>query len=558
MKTCAECRQAFEVLKEDQALLDRLSPTFDGKKEPLPEPTLCASCRRIRRHAHRNERNLYHRKCDLTGKQMISAISPEKPMPVYNHHEWWGDTWDAFTYGREFDFSRPFFDQFHELLNVVPRMNVAVTRVENSEYCHLVADCKNCYLVFESSHNEDCLHGYWLQKCEDCCELSFSHECRQCYDIDNCYNCERLLFSKNCTNCSDSSFLFDCIGCRDCIFCMNLRQKQYCILNVQYTKEEYEAKKKELRHDSASSLEELKKIFKEFRLSQPHRANQFVNAENCTGDYIQESRDCFECFHAHLAEECRYGEHVWRQSKSNMDVVTVGRDAELCYECSNTGIGVKNNLFCIQCWTSSNLTYCQDCFSCQNCFGCIGLKQKKYCIFNKQYTKEEYEALVSKIISHMKQNGEWGEFYPVAISMFGYNETIANDQDPLTHDEVLKRGWQWHEDTSAQQSYLGPKAELPDGINDASDDITKQIFTCKATGKLYKIIPQELAFYREAKIPLPRLCPDERHRRRLLERNPLKLWDRKCSKCQKDVSTTYSPERPEIIYCEECYLSTIY
>jgi len=36
-------------------------------------------------------------------------------------------------------------------------------------------------------------------------------------------------------------------------------------------------------------------------------------------------------------------------------------------------------------------------------------------------------------------------------------------------------------------------------------------------------------------------------------RNPRKLYERVCDKCGKDMITTYSPERPEVVYCESCY-----
>ncbi|MDP2669631.1 MAG: hypothetical protein Q8O99_01100 [bacterium] len=36
-------------------------------------------------------------------------------------------------------------------------------------------------------------------------------------------------------------------------------------------------------------------------------------------------------------------------------------------------------------------------------FGCSNLRNKQYCIFNKQYTQEEYEQLVPKIITHMQE-----------------------------------------------------------------------------------------------------------------------------------------------------------
>jgi hypothetical protein len=559
-QTCLQCSAPFEILPEDLALLDRLSPIIGGKKEALPPPTLCPDCRKQRRLTLRNERKLYHRKCDLTGKQIISIHSPEQPVKVYRHQEWWSDAWDALSHGRAFDFSKPFFPQFSKLYRAVPHMNVIGEDNENSDYCNLTANLRNCYLVFESSNDEDCLYGYWLQKCNDCSDVSFSHECRHCHAIDDCYNCHGLRWSWHCTNCADSAFLFDCIGCRNCLFCANLRQKEYCILNEQFTKEEYEKKLRECPMDSAKSVEAMQKTFDRFLLRQPHRALQHVNVERCTGDFLQESRDCHECYHAHQAEDCRYGEHVWRQSRSNMDVSTVGRDAELCYECLNTGIGSKSDCFCMQCWAgTSNLLYCAECFSCHDCFGCVGLRHKQYCVLNKQYSKEEYESLVPKIIEHMRKTHEWGEFFPVTVSLFAYNETVAQEQFPLTKEAVIERGWQWKEDeTPVQDQYLGPAVTIPDRIADVTDDLCQRVLRCAVTGKPYKIIPQELRFYREMGLPVPHLCPDARHEARMRNRNPQKLWDRQCGKCGKAIKTTYAPDRPEMVYCEQCYLQTVY
>ena len=68
----------------------------------------------------------------------------------------------------------------------------------------------------------------------------------------------------------------------------------------------------------------------------------------------------------------------------------------------------------------------------------------------------------------------------------------------------------------------------------------------------------ELAFYRKMQLPMPHFHPDERHDRRMALRNPRKLWDRTCEKCRAAIETTYSPERPEIVYCESCYLKEVY
>ena len=103
-----------------------------------------------------------------------------------------------------------------------------------------------------------------------------------------------------------------------------------------------------------------------------------------------------------------------------------------------------------------------------------------------------------------------------------------------------------------------PAEKLPDSIDDIPDDILNWAIKCEATGRPFRIIKQELEFYRKMKLPIPHFHPDERHRRRMALRNPRKLWRRPCGKCGKEMETTYAPERPEIVYCESCYLQEVY
>jgi hypothetical protein len=89
------------------------------------------------------------------------------------------------------------------------------------------------------------------------------------------------------------------------------------------------------------------------------------------------------------------------------------------------------------------MRYCDGCNACDSCFGCIGLQHKKYCILNKQYAKEEYESLMTKIVEQMQKNDEWGKFFPPELSPYAYNETAAFIYYPLSKDEVTSNGWKW-------------------------------------------------------------------------------------------------------------------
>lgn len=548
-KICSHCQISFTIRLEDLAFYEDMQ---------VPTPTLCYLCRMQRRLSFRSERFLYHRKCDLTGKQTISTYSTDKPFPVYDIEAWWSDKWDAKSYGRDFDFSRSFFDQFFEMRNQVPRMaRIQQKPMENSEYCNAAGHSKNCYLCFSTNTGEDCYYGTWLNRCKSCVDDTNVNDSELCYECVNCSNCYSLRYSRDCKNCSSSMFLRSCVGCTDCFGCYNQVQKQYMIFNEQKTKEEYEVFMKTIHTGSFSEIEAIKKQFNDFSKHLIVKESYGTNNENSIGNYLHNCKDVHYGFECENTEDTSYSMCLYR-AKNAMDHSYWGDGTEKTYECQACGYGGYNLRFCNLCWSNcSDLIYCDHMFSCKNCFGCIGLKQAEYCIFNKQYTKEEYEVLMPRIIKHMKSTGEYGEFFPTEKSHYGYNETLAYEQIPLTNEETLALGWQW-KDEDESNKYEGPNIALPDSVNDVSDDITKNILTSTLSRKTYKIIPQELEFYRTHQIPLPRITPNERHYERMKMRNKRAMYTRACAHCQKSILTTYSPDRSETIYCEKCYLEAVY
>ena len=545
-KICQNCKQDFTIEPDDFAFYEKMK---------VPAPTWCPMCRLQRRLSHRNERTLYHRKCDLCGKSMISIYHPGGENVVYCRECWWSfDKWDPLDYGQEFDFSKPFFEQWRQLANAVPRNGLINSNSVNSEYTNLAADNKDCYMLFESSNNERCNHSYWMQLSKDCLDCAFVNNSELCYEVFVAYNCYKLFFSKECRDCTDSYFLQDCVGCSNCYGCVGLRKKQYHILNQPYSKEEYfkilEEKKKQIRH---GNVEDLKKEFKNFVLKQINKYAYVQKSVRSTGNYLLNTKNCTHCFHGDDAENCKYGYHVWRNSKDNMDVCTVGRDAELVYESINSAMKAYGIKFGIQNWNgNSDLEYCEACSASSNLFGCVGLHAKQYCILNKQYAKESFEALRTKIIAHMKSALEYGEFFPTELSQFSYNETSAFDHFPLTKKQAIAQGFKWHDQEEKNVTVGG------------------DIFGCVHEGKCqdnctvgFKVIQAEKDFYEKMDLPIPKFCPNCRHYERLKQRNPLKLWHRQCAcdkqhphhtgRCQNEFETSYAPDRPEPVYCEQCY-----
>lgn len=550
-KSCTQCSATFAIDTDDERFYNLFQ---------VPIPKHCPDCRLQRRLCERNTRCLYYRKCDHTGKQIISQYNTDLPFPVYSIDAWGSDEWDATTYGRTFDFSRPFFPQFQELLNVTPHLALFNTpgTMENSDFNNATGYLKNCYLISESDYCEDCYYSNLLKKSRDTVDCSVCYECERCYECIDCNGCHSLVMSQDCSQCSDSFFLKNCNNCKDCIGCMNQRNKQHMIFNIQYSKEEYAAHAAAFAVNTKTGLRNLSEQVDSFFAEQPHRALLIERSEGCTGDRIYDCKNAVHCFDVKDLEDCRYCERLSLTCKTCMDFNSWGQNSELVYQCSATGDRAYNTKFCSTCITVANCEYCFECFHCSDCFGCVGVKNKKFCIFNVQYTEEEYEKLKAELVAHMKKTNEYGEFFPMSLCAFAYNESFAPDLFPMTKEEVLARGWRWREDTDGQKQYMGAVVELPETSTEVTDEICKDILICTATGKPYKVIPQELKFYRSMQLPIPELCPDERHRRRIAKRNLYTLYPRSCSQCAKDIETTYAPDRAPVIYCESCYLETVY
>jgi hypothetical protein len=555
-KSCSSCSQQFSVTDTDIQFYDKLSPVINGKKFQIPEPELCPDCRCQLRVSHRNEANLYHNKSALSGKQIISLFSSEKPHKVFAEEEWSSDEWDAMDYGRDFNFNRNFFEQFSELDLDVPRSNLMtiIGTNENSPYTTGTGYCKNCHLINSSENCEDCFYSKLVQTCKNVIDSTYVNDSEiiyECFSVRNCYSCFYLSYSQNCTDCYFSENLN---ACKDCFLCTNLTQKQYCFMNEQLTKEEYK-KRIEGFLGSNVNTEKLKNVLKDLSKKRIHKYSNIVACENCSGDFLQNSKNCIDSYDVTDSEDCKYIQ-VGLGIRDVMDSSNMYIKPELCYYCLGA-LEAYNVIFSIYIFHSSNVMYSQQCYNCENIFGCSGLRHKKYCIFNKQYTKEEYEVLVPQIIEHMQKTGEWGKFFPKEMSPYGYNETLDNDYFPLTREEALRKGFKWY-DGDSSSAYQGPNYEIPDNIQDVSDDICNAILECEVMHKSYKIMPQELDFYRKNKLSIPRRCPDQRHIDRMQARNPRKLWDRNCSKCNTGIKTTYSPDRFETIYCETCYKDEVY
>ncbi|MCX6752308.1 MAG: hypothetical protein NTZ87_02295 [Candidatus Nomurabacteria bacterium] len=573
-RICQKCKKDFTIEADDFDYYEKISSSCGGK---VPPPTWCPECRQQRRYAWRNERTLYRRNCDLCGKSTVTIYSPNKPFKVYCNSCWWGDGWDITSYGRDFDFSRPFFEQFSELQHEVPRMALLNKNSVNSEYTNHSADNKNVYLSFIVFDSENVMYSNWVVKSLDCMDCTYILEkgerLYETIDSRSCYQCQYSSFLKDCSNCY---YCYDCHGCNECFMSSNLRNQSYVFKNKKYTREEYLKKMKDYDFSSFVVRQGLEKEFQDF--VEQDVIHRYVISErniNSVGSVIYDCKNLTNCFDVDKGENCKYifsGTDI----KDCVDCYHFGFNTELCYEC-HACTRTSNCHFCHLCYDNMNLMYCDTCQNSQNLFGCVSVKKGEYMIFNKKYSKADYQALKEKIIEHMQKTGEYGEFFPPQIAPVYYNETRGSFYMPMTKEEVLEKGWQWEDNvpgTFGKETISS--ASIPDKIEDVPDDYLSEIFSCVKCSKNYNITRNELLFYRKEKIPFPRKCPDCRYKRRFNLRPVRKLWHRKCmcdgtksspqaknhlnhsGPCQTEFETCYAPDRPEKVYCEKCYQQEVY
>ncbi|MFA6515294.1 MAG: hypothetical protein WCT42_03465 [Candidatus Paceibacterota bacterium] len=571
-KTCQNCKNDFTIESDDFLFYEKIK---------VPPPTFCPECRLQRRLALRNERNLYKATCDLCKKSIISIV-PNGEFKTYCNSCWISDNWNVMSYGVDYDFSCSFFEQYKKLLHKVPvrALSGSSSSLINSEYTNTSSNLKDCYLVYGSEKCENCLYCSEIIDSFDCIDCMMVTNSNFCYGSVNCHNCSRVHYSVDCKDSFNIKYSRNLSGCSYCFGCSNLTNKSYYIFNELYNKDEYILKISEL--ETGSFLQTLTNGIKskDFQNKFPRKFYHGFKNYNVSGDYIFNSKNTNNSFIVTGAEDCKYCFNlVVNSSKGCFDYSDWGANVENVYEsqtCGNNISDLKFSFFVGK--NSMNVEYSGHCANCQNIFGCLGLRNKQYCIFNKQYTKEEYFNLKKEIIKHMNEIPyvdktnciyKYGEFFPIEISVFPYNNTTAQDYFNLSREEIIQKGYKWSDNIDRNFAIDMKASELVDNINDVSLDITNKTIQClnindkdkhpNCTGA-FKVISRELSFYKREKIPLPRFCPNCRHYERFKHRNSTKLWHGKCMKegCSNEFETSYSPERPEIVYCEKCYQQEVY
>ncbi len=495
-RICKITGKEFQITAEYKGLLDKIWA-------PLPE--ICFEERM---------RNLlafwpsvgkwYKRKCDFSWETIVTIYPPDARFPVYKKKYFESDA--RMPARCDIDRNKPFFTQLQELQEKIPRPHQTGERNSNCEFCDDVWNSKDCYLAISMKKCEKLFYGYrniWSDKCFD---LVFGFDCQLCYSCTYCFNCYECFWSVNSRNCQHSYFFYDCQNCEHCFLCRNLRWKKHCIRNQQYSKEEYEKLIERFRLHSRKNVNNLKEEFKKIMREDAFHLNiQNFQTENCTGTFLERCKECENCFFIQDSEK-NCNAIRWLTNKYCVDCSGM-LECERCY--------LSNQISrCYNLWYSSCCASCRDsfyldsCMDCSYCFACIGLKRKQYCIFNKQYTKSEYETLIVKLQEKIKAEWITALFLPYSMMYTGFNTTMARFYTPDTKDGILKR-WGYREEGNEIQ-IQGEGYDLPDSILDTLDDISDKAIICTKTGQKFNFAKQYVDFCKKYKIALPTVTHMER------------------------------------------------
>lgn len=561
--SCQNCKQTFRIEPEDFAFYEKIR---------VPAPTWCPGCRFQRRLTFYNLLSLHKRKCDLCGKDSISLFHPDAPYTVYCPTCWWSDNWDPLSYGQDYDFSRPFFEQINELWHSVPLLGLSIDppTLATSPYCNDAGNLRNSYLIFHGNDDQDCAYGFYAgfsQSLLDCSSIIYSESC---YDSMHCYKVNRCIGARHqLAESLECIFCRDCINCQNCFGSANLRNKKYHFFNKPCTKEEYLKKVKSYNLGSYTTYQKVQQMAEEHWKTLPGKSeyNEFV--ENCSGPNVFFSKNCKESMEVQRAEDSKWLFLMWGEpTKDCYDISSWGYNLSESYE----GCVVGENASRVRFSQEAGLTlfdaeYSKLSVNASYHFGCVSIRKKDYCILNKQYSKESFKELRVRILKHMNDvphrdaKGRiyrYGEFFPPEMSPFAYNETLAHNFFPLTKERCEAEGYRWKELETSKHRITKKTSELPDDIKDVSDDILQETVGCGRCGRGFTLIPMELQLLRRWNLPLPRKCPFCR----ITEK--LNLWvknitqhGRVCTRCGTPLRSKYTKEEAPAVFCKACYAASI-
>ncbi|MBU0531773.1 MAG: hypothetical protein ABIG32_04155 [Candidatus Uhrbacteria bacterium] len=532
------------------------------KKFNVPPSKYSPLMRQKLEHSYFIMNSVWYNKHYDTGEPVPATTHPASGIRVLPDKEWFDR--DFTSLAQELEIDQPFFDQLYKLSRAVPRAaGFNYVPPENSVAFISFGD-KDSYFVI-ACKSKRTYHSQNAYEVEDCAEMTLSNNAQNCYQIlrsDRAFNCK---FLYECKDCVDCVFSFDCRNCEKCFGATNKRNKKYLFFNEQLSAEQWEARVAKIDLSSYQVRQEYEQKYLDLIRQAVWPENWSINAEDSTGDYLYDVSNCYNCYYTSApgsrdCEDCTYFEGGPSQGCYSI-AATI--NSSNCYygigvEGSNLLFGMSINVKCDTC------EYCELCYECSFCFGCTGLRHKKYCILNQQYTEQEYWKILDQLKCVMLERGEYGDMPPAYFSTQVFEHSGAAIM--FGADETDKKALQANDIKPADEGAEGPDLEsapahstdeIPDRIAASDiDEIAGKVFLDREIGRRFSYIKPELELYLKLGIAPPRIHFTSRANGGQHKLNMPIFHEEKCHQCAKVVSVADNLTFPERkIFCKPCYLT---
>lgn len=127
-----------------------------------------------------------------------------------------------------------------------PRSPRIESQNKKTDYGDYIYFNKDCYYIFDATRNVDCGYIYNSHRNKNSYDQTYCMENELCYELVDSIKSYNSAYAKGIEQCTNVLFGRDLINCMDCLGCADLKNEKYCILNKQYTPEEYEKEKQSI------------------------------------------------------------------------------------------------------------------------------------------------------------------------------------------------------------------------------------------------------------------------------------------------------------------------
>lgn len=498
-----------------------------------------------------------------TGKPIICPVHPATGIKVLPDKEWFAK--DFSEVNLNVDLNRSFFDQLIELRKKVPSSaGRNYKEAENSIAVVSLGDVNSYFVVLSKSKNT--LFSVSALDTESSAEVYNSSGVTNSYNIVHSERIFNGQYIRESRDCMSSAFLFDCRNCENCFGATNKRNAKYVWFNEQLSQSEWEKRRAQVDLGSRSQITTLLNTFNELVQKAVWPENFNENCENSTGEYLTKATNCESVYYADGGARDEYHtswslgnceRNAFASSMSNSQNNYFSCDV---VECNKT----RYSYMLMRC---QNVEYSTECYDCEDCFGCVGLRRKKFCILNKQYSEEDYGKKLDELKCAMLDRKEYGEFLPAKMSPAYFPEG-GSVRYYLADPKKLAEQLNAHTFKADAEGALGESlanasdvidsTNLPDSIDELDASWVGKPVYDESYKRRFSFFAPELALYKQLRVA----PPVSHHVKRVLDLTHLSntgVFEKQdCETCQKEVTTSKNPTYPDRrIFCKACYTKHI-